>query len=199
VTALLHLGALESVLGVPGSAVAGRIVALEHLWGAAPTRRLLERLAVARSPIDAAKVLEAAITERLAFAGERRGGARLAVDAAPRLTSASVSVVAAELGVSERHLRRQFLETVGIGPKQFAKLARFHRALSAVRERGSASWASIASAAGYYDQAHLIADFRALTGVTPQALLRELRAAAPIPSSAPREQGGGRRFTTAGS
>jgi AraC-like DNA-binding protein len=62
----------------------------------------------------------------------------------------------------------------------FAKLTRFHRALRAVREDVHASWASIAAAVGYYDQAHLIADFRAIAGVTPRALVSELRAAASV-------------------
>jgi AraC-like DNA-binding protein len=70
-----------------------------------------------------------------------------------------------------------FRETVGVSPKAFARLARFDRALRAAREDGHASWASIAAAAGYYDQAHLIADFRAIAGVTPRAFLGELRAA----------------------
>jgi AraC-like DNA-binding protein len=87
-----------------------------------------------------------------------------------------VNAVADDLGVSERHLRRMFRETVGVGPKAFAKLMRFHRALRVAREDGRASWASIAAAAGYYDQAHLIAEFRAIAGVTPRALLAELGA-----------------------
>jgi AraC-like DNA-binding protein len=92
-----------------------------------------------------------------------------------------VGGVAVQLGVSERSLRRSFGEAVGMSPKAFAKLARFHRALRAAREHGS--WARIAAGAGYYDQAHLIADFRAIAGVTPRALLGEVRAGA---SSAPR-------------
>ena len=88
-----------------------------------------------------------------------------------------MNAVAVDLGVSERHLRRVFRETIGMGPKSFAKLTRFRRALHAAREEAHASWARIAAAAGYYDQAHLITDFRAIAGVTPQALLDELRAA----------------------
>src|SRR4029078_10434107 len=41
VTARLHLGAPEAVLGVPAAALAERIVALEDLWGDVATRRLL--------------------------------------------------------------------------------------------------------------------------------------------------------------
>lgn len=181
VTARLRLGAAEAVLGVPAPAMAGRIVALEALWGDAATRRLLDRLAGAPDTVDAAAILESAIAERLAMADGRRARARLALDAADKLTSANVYAVAGDLGVSERHLRRVFRETVGVSPKAFAKLTRFHRALRAAREDdGHASWASIAAAAGYYDQAHLIAEFRAIAGVTPRALLGELRAARPV-------------------
>jgi AraC-like DNA-binding protein len=179
VTARLHLGAPEAVLGVSASAMAERVVALEDLWGDAATRRLFDRLAEARATVDAAAILESAITERFAIADGRGARAQLALDAADRLTSANVNAVAVDLGVSERHLRRVFREIVGVSPKAFAKLQRFHRALRAAREDGHASWASIAAAAGYYDQAHLIAEFRAIAGVTPRALLGELRAATP--------------------
>jgi AraC-like DNA-binding protein len=175
--ARLHLGAPDAVLGVPASAMAGRIVALEDLWGDAATRRLYARLADARDTVDAAAILESAIAERLATGGRHHARAQLALAAADRLTSASVNAVAVDLGVSERHLRRVFRETVGVSPKAFAKLTRFHRALGAARADGHAGWASIAAAAGYYDQAHLIAEFRAIAGVTPRALLGELRAA----------------------
>ncbi len=176
VTARLHLGASEAVLGVPASAIAGRIVALEDLWGDAATRPLFDRLAAARGTVDAAEILEAAINERLAMADEGLARSQLALDAADRLTRATVNAVAVDLGVSERHLRRVFREAVGVSPKAFAKITRFRRALRAAREDGHASWANIAATAGYYDQAHLIAEFRAIAGVTPRALLGELRA-----------------------
>ena len=67
----------------------------------------------------------------------RRAHAQLALDAADRLTSANVNAVAVDLGVSERHLRRVFREAVGVSPKAFAKLTRFHRALRAAREDAS--------------------------------------------------------------
>ena len=177
VTARLRLGAPDAVLGVPASALAGRIVALEDLWGDAATRRLRARLADARAMADAAAILESAIAERLAAADGRPAGALLALAAADKLASANVNAVAVDLGVSERHLRRVFRETVGLSPKAFAKLTRFHRALRAARADAQANWADIAAAVGYYDQAHLIAEFRAIAGVTPRALLGELRAA----------------------
>ena len=178
VMARLHLGAHESVLGVPASTLAGRYVPLEELWGDAAVRRLTADLAQARTAPRAAQVLQRAIAERIASKAEGRSAPPLALQAAAKLSRANVNQVADDLGVSERHLRRVFRETVGVSPKTFAKLARFHRALRAAREQTHPGWASIASAAGYYNQAHLIADFRAIAGVTPQALLGELGATA---------------------
>ncbi|WP_149194525.1 helix-turn-helix domain-containing protein [Luteimonas suaedae] len=177
VFARLHLSTYEAVLGVPASDIAGRIVALEDLWGDAATQRLRRRLADARDTAVAASILEHAIAERIAMADAPGAHARLAFTAAERLASASVRAVAGGLGVSERHLRRVFREAVGVSPKAFAKLTRFHRALAAAREDGATSWATIAAAAGYYDQAHLIAEFHAIAGTTPRALLAELQAA----------------------
>jgi AraC-like DNA-binding protein len=177
VTARLHLGVHEAVLGAPASAISERIVALEQLWDEASVRRLCERLSAARDLSEAAAILDHAIAERLARFPSRQSGTQLVLDAAARLASAKVSTVAGDLGVSERHLRRVFHETVGVSPKLFAQLARFRRALHAARANTRASWASIASAAGYYDQAHLIAEFRTIAGATPRALLDELSTA----------------------
>jgi AraC-like DNA-binding protein len=145
------------------------------LWGEATTRRLIQRLAEARDLNAAAATLERAIAERLSVAEPQRARPGLVLDAADRLTGDRVNAVADELGVSERHLRRVFRETVGVSPKTFAKLTRFRRAVRAAYEAPQISWAQIAAANGYYDQAHLIADFRAIAGVTPQTLLGELR------------------------
>ncbi len=174
-TARLRLGAPRAVLGVPASKIAGRIVALEDLWGEAATRRLFDRLAGARDAHEATTIFEGAIAERLAIANARRATSPFALEAANKLGNTSVNAVADELGVSERHLRRVFRETVGLGPKAYARLARFRRALRAAREGNGAAWADIAAAAGYYDQAHLIAEFRAIADTTPRALLNELR------------------------
>ena len=201
VSARLHLGTPEAVLGIPASAIAGRVIDLEDLWEPAAIRRLYDQLAGARDTVAAAAVLERALTERFPREARQSVRVQLALDAARRLTSAKVNDVATELGVSERHLRRVFHETLGVSPKEFAKLERFHFALREARQLAlrearqlalrearqltrrqapRASWASIAAAAGYYDQAHLIAEFRAISGVTPRALLGELRGAASV-------------------
>jgi transcriptional regulator GlxA family with amidase domain len=84
-----------------------------------------------------------------------------------------IPAVAAKAGVGERQLERLFDERVGYGPKMFSRVVRLERSTRAIegsRAQGSiASWARLAADCGYADQAHLIREFRALTGVTPAA------------------------------
>ena len=174
VTARLHLGASEAVLGVPASAIGGCILPLDELWGDATVQQLLDRLVNVGDMIEAAAIVESAIAERLASARAHDALTPLVHEAAERLVSVNVRKVAMELDLSERHLRRVFRERVGMSPKAFARLARFHRALRAGRDDSRMSWADIAAETGYYDQAHLIDEFHAIAGVTPRALLAEL-------------------------
>ena len=81
-----------------------------------------------------------------------------------------VSNLAGHLGVSERHLRRAFDEVVGLSPKEYSRIVRFQRAFQSARMSPERTWSRIAQFHGYYDQAHMIAEFRALSGQTPSAL-----------------------------
>lgn len=172
--ARLDVGACAAVLGVPAAAIAGRNVPLEDLWGQAGTQRLIDQLAAAPDTTAAAAVMQAAIAERSAGARQSSAHAQLALHAIARLEDTDVQAVARELGMSERHLRRVFRDTVGMSPKAFARLQRFRQALSAARASPEARWTSIAAIVGYYDQAHLIADFRAIAGTSPRRFIAEL-------------------------
>ncbi len=174
VIARLRLGAQQTVLGVSASSLAGRTVPLEVLWGPDDTARLLDAVASARTGAEAVAALEGTLDARRGVFEARDDHAALVRAAAQRLDGARVGDVAEALGVSERTLRRAFHEAAGMGPRSYARLLRFHRALGAARHAPRSDWARVAVACGYYDQAHLIAEFRAIAGVTPGVLLREL-------------------------
>ena len=84
--------------------------------------------------------------------------------------SVRVETLAAELGCSRRYLVTGFREQVGLAPKMFG-------ADPALPARGRADgsgpgWAEIALTCGYYDQAHLIRDFRQFAGSSPSDFAR---------------------------
>jgi AraC-like DNA-binding protein len=82
--------------------------------------------------------------------------------------------LADELGVSHRHLIARCKDQLGMSPKRLARLVRFGRVVERIKAGAIPSWAEIAVDLGYYDQAHLIRDVRAMTGGTPGELLRTL-------------------------
>ncbi len=71
------------------------------------------------------------------------------------------------LGVSHKHFIHVFQNENGLTPKRYCRIRRFQHALSAVNRRRQIDWVEIACAAGYFDQAHFVHDFKAFSGLTP--------------------------------
>jgi transcriptional regulator GlxA family with amidase domain len=69
--------------------------------------------------------------------------------------------------VSLRQFERQFLERIGTSPTTFIRQARFAKALRLKRTHPALNWSSIAYECGYFDQMHLIRDFKQFTSATP--------------------------------
>lgn len=158
------------LLGVPAHALTDRFIPLEDIWGQAGDE-LRHELLETRTAAEVIDRVSRAITRRMQDTFEP-ASARLARRAVRLLEGDEVRVesVAERLGVTARHLRRAFTESVGIGPKDFARTVRLQRAVRMTAT--SLDWGRIARDAGYYDQAHLIADFRELIGLTPGAFAR---------------------------
>ncbi|WP_394824990.1 helix-turn-helix domain-containing protein [Pendulispora albinea] len=175
-------GAARSFFDLAVHELAGRIVPIGDLW-----RDGVDALhgGLARSDgtfDDVVRILEAALVARLhAYRVDvsrslLAGRAVRAIDAGA-LDRGSMRALAAQLGVSERHLRQVFLEAMGIPPKRYARIARIRRV---VARAGTASWAQLAIEMGFYDQAHLHAEFSELLGITPRAFLTTLAAKAQL-------------------
>lgn len=163
----------------PASRLTDELVPVDELW----TREATCALAQAGDPQQVELAVVDALTSLLASASSREPSSARRVRAAVRALETAqnlptVSQLASELGTSERHLRRAFDEVVGMSPKRYLRVLRFQRALALARSSASLEWAAIAQRAGYFDQAHLIADFRAHAGASPTQLdsLRRVRA-----------------------
>lgn len=88
--------------------------------------------------------------------------------AALRSTNGAKQVArcAADLQWSERRLERAFNEQIGLSPKLLARIIRFQSLLVSA-DKDKSALLDHAFAAGYYDQSHMIRDFRNFAGVTP--------------------------------
>lgn len=172
----LRPGAVAALLGrVPAGDIDARVVPLEALWGRA-AGALFDHLATAAS--DAARVaaLQRALAQRLHEAGmaaPHPGAAHAAALIAAAQGQASPRQVAEAIGVGERRLQQLFHTHVGLTPRAWSRLARMRSCLRALRTLAQPpTWADLAVERGYYDQAHLANEFRALCGMTPTEFLR---------------------------
>lgn len=161
------------VFGVRPAHLRGRIVDLAPAWPVAEALRTrLLALDDADAKLDA---VDAAVGEHLA--AERPGLDRC--EAAVALLEADptrpIADVAAEVGVSHAHLDREFSAVVGMSPRALARLLRMRRLLAGLDVAGDVGWAALAADLGWYDQAHLIRDFKRHTGVTPTEYLAAQR------------------------
>lgn len=87
--------------------------------------------------------------------------------------AARIGDLARELGWSRKRIVARFREEIGLPPKRAARLLRFERARALAESATRPEWAWIAREAGYYDQSHLINDFRSVTGRTPETFFQD--------------------------
>ncbi|MFE9689935.1 helix-turn-helix domain-containing protein [Micromonospora sp. NPDC005806] len=183
VQVLLTPPAARRLLGLPLDELANRAVPVDRLgrW----LDRLRDELAGLPDWPGRFARLDAALAARLALAGpvDRR------MLRAWRLLDGSgggvgVGALADEIGWSRRHLAVVFRREFGLPPKTVARLLRFQRAYATLGrelitapaggaghiETDGPGWAELAARCGYYDQSHLIREFREFAGATPAAL-----------------------------
>jgi AraC-like DNA-binding protein len=82
--------------------------------------------------------------------------------------------LASDCSLSLRQYERRFETEIGFRPKLFARLTRFQAALDAKRKSPQGSWLTIAHHFGYFDQMHMVLDFKKLGGLAPSEVLQQI-------------------------
>ena len=179
--ALRPLGA-RALLGLPAGELAGLDVPAEAVLGGVCAELRARALAAPGWP-ERFAILDEILLRRLATATQATQGTTPAAEvrfAWHQLLrtggTARISDLAAETGWSGRHLTSRFRTEIGLTPKAAARVVRFDRArhLLATSARSSGyHLADLAAACGYFDQAHLAREFRALAGCPPSQWITE--------------------------
>ncbi len=179
VQVLLTAPAARRLLGLPLADLANRAAPVDAVAGWLV--RLRDELAAAR---DWPRALRPARRRPgRAAGGDRRRWTRTCWRPGGGWTAArtavGVATLAEELGWSRRHLSVRFRREFGLPPRTVARLLRFDRAYASLGRTvltapsavtDETGWAERAARWGYYDQSHLIREFREFAGVTPAAL-----------------------------
>lgn len=150
----------------PSDATTDTYVELDALWGR--TGALLrERLLAAADTETLLRAFEAALFAQATRPLELDPAVAFAVSSFAR--GLGVSEVTTQLGMTPARFIRHFSKIVGLTPKRFARVLRFHRVLDVASQGRRIDWARVAVECGYFDQAHLIHEFREFSGTSPKA------------------------------
>lgn len=159
--------------GMPMNELADRVVTLDDVLGQ-HGNALRERLGQETDWRQRLDLAEMWIVERLIMTSLPAAEIAWAM---AKITSSGgrvrIATIAGEIGCSRKHLAARFADLVGIGPKAVARIIRFDRAARLARKGFGVDWAGLAVECGYSDQAHLVREFRELSGATPTALLQK--------------------------
>lgn len=86
-----------------------------------------------------------------------------------------IGEIAKEERTSIRTLQRKFQEEIGLGPKHYARIARFNHVSKLIRDHSKPlNWQDVIHECGYYDQSHFIHDVKSVTGEAPSLYFTEL-------------------------
>lgn len=161
-------------LNITMSDIANRCIHLGDLLGEGEAGRIAAMLQAAEDWAARFDIMDDFLLARLAQ------GRPMAPDVAWALQSLqasrgarSIGALSRDLSCSRKTLIQRFHAQVGLSPKAVAGILRFEVAVARIQSADEESWADLAIACGYYDQAHFNRDFRRYSGRTP----REFQAA----------------------
>jgi AraC-like DNA-binding protein len=142
-------------------------VSPEDVWGP-DLHSLRDQLLEQTSPEAIFDTLESALLRRMICPSPQF---KAVLTAADRFTADPCTIrvkeTAQRTGYSPKQFIKLFERHVGLTPKVFCRLLRFQSALDQINGQAAVDWAKIAANCGYYDQSHLIRDFREFAGMTP--------------------------------
>ena len=156
-----------SFLGISLHEFTNRVVELESILGR-EIAGLRDRLGEAPNDDARFDFLESWLVERIRGRTAPTKSVSYALGVIQRDSNAArIGPLAEQIGISHKHLLREFDRCVGLRPKMFARLCAFQRVIRLVGQHRDVDWSDTAVNCGYYDQAHLIREFRAFSGLTP--------------------------------
>ena len=163
--------AARALVGLPLHELAGLTVPVEGILDPF----LVERLADASAWDTRFALLDAVLSPLLADARPSREVAWAWQRLRETHGRLAIGELAAELGWSRKRIVSSFRDGIGLPPKAVARLLRFEHARELA---GTMSWGELAFECGFSDQSHLIAEFRRITGRTPETFLQDTMAQA---------------------
>ena len=84
-----------------------------------------------------------------------------------------------EIGISNKHLIKLFKDNIGLAPKSLSRILKFQKVIKKINNNPEIQWPELAYSCNYFDQAHLINEFKFFSGMTPTNYSRLVHSSKP--------------------
>lgn len=156
---------------MPAGELHNERISLDEVWKNR-TSELRDRLLQEPSPEQRFWVLEQFLMQMIRLP-DHHPAVNFALQQFQQSENSTISSVIEQTGFSARYFNQLFRNQVGITPKLFCRTQRFQNVLEMVSVKASVDWMDVAFSCGYFDQAHLIHDFRSFADCTPTEYLAQ--------------------------
>lgn len=173
---IFHPTAFSRLTGIEVADVTNGFIALSHLG---PEWVKLDQLIHDQQTDEArVEIITHFFTEKIPYSHDPKPLAEQTLDWVANCYSFSMQELEAELTYADRHIRRVFKQVVGVAPKPYHQIIRFHRTARLLKESPTVSVQDIVAICNYSDSAHLSRQFQAYSGLT----LSQYRETSPGPN-----------------
>jgi AraC-like DNA-binding protein len=160
------------LFGLPASEVVDRVLSLEDLWSRPVIQQLGDRvsnhdLRVATAALSDACLMRIGVAPNVDPVG--RTAPRIIHDLGGLV---SIRAIAERHGLGRQQFAQRFQGATGLSPKLFARITRFQRLVRSLLTTDVERWPSLPGVTGFYDQAHMINEFRVFAGSSPTSFFR---------------------------
>ncbi len=162
---LFQTGGLYRLFGTPMTLLAGNFFETVSVLGN-PIHELRERISLANDFQTMIKATEDYLLKKAQNCKLDWLGIDKVLNQA-NFYQFSLDKLASEACLSPRQFERKFLERVGVSPKIYQRIVRFNQAMKLKNQFPHQKWIDITYACGYFDQMHLLRDFKQFTGEIP--------------------------------
>jgi len=171
--AVMEASSLYNFFGLQMTTLVNKRLALQELLGAKGTE-IEERIRTAYTAAERILLLEMFLLSNLEIVQSRLSIIDDTISFIDQKNGmVTIEEVLCKFKFSRRYLEKKFLEKVGLSPKLYARIRRFGYISNKVANNKEINWQDIVFENGYYDQSHLVKDYKAFNKMKPTAYHQE--------------------------